>query len=186
MAAVAPCLVFPCKPKTLSHVASSVRCCTGALPRRSPVIKTLAFSSNLSSVAFPNGGTPIRALEKPKPMRRSVVCEAATTKKPDSASKRARQAEKRRIYNKAKKSELKTRMRKVFEELDILKKKTDAKAEEIRSVEELIAKAYSAIDKAVKSGTLHKNTGAHRKSRLARRKKTVEIHHGWYIPAVTA
>ncbi|PKU88064.1 30S ribosomal protein S20, chloroplastic [Dendrobium catenatum] len=45
-------------------------------------------------------------------MRRSVVCEAATTKKPDSASKRARQAEKRRIYNKAKKSEVKTRMRK--------------------------------------------------------------------------
>ncbi|PKU88063.1 hypothetical protein MA16_Dca019513 [Dendrobium catenatum] len=55
MAAVATCLVLPCKPKTLSHVASSVRCCTGALPRRFPVIKTLAFSSNLSSVAFPNG-----------------------------------------------------------------------------------------------------------------------------------
>ena len=123
---------------------------------------------------------------KPKPLRRSVVCEVAPKKEADSASKRARQAEKRRIYNKSKKSEIKTRMRTVFEELDALKKKTGAEAGEIRSVEELIAKAYSAIDKAVKSGTLHKNTGAHRKSRLARRKKAVEIHHGWYTPPATA
>ncbi|XP_020571188.1 30S ribosomal protein S20, chloroplastic-like [Phalaenopsis equestris] len=68
---------------------------------------------SLTSIAFPNGGAPIRALEKPKPLRRSVVCEVASKKKADSASKRARQAEKRRIYNKAKKSEMKTRMRKV-------------------------------------------------------------------------
>lgn len=46
-------------------------------------------------------------------MRRLVVCEVAPKKKADSAMKRARQAEKRRIYNKAKKSEAKTRMRKV-------------------------------------------------------------------------
>lgn len=111
------------------------------------------------------------------------VCEAAPAKKADSAAKRARQAEKRRIYNKSKKSEIKTRMRKVLEELDGLKKKTDAQSEEILKVEKLIAEAYSAIDKAVKSGTLHRNTGAHRKSRLARRKKAVEIHHGWYTPA---
>lgn len=44
--------------------------------------------------------------------RSSIVCEA-TTAKPDSAAKRARQAEKRRIYNKGKKSEVKTRMKKV-------------------------------------------------------------------------
>ncbi|KAK8959417.1 hypothetical protein KSP40_PGU015414 [Platanthera guangdongensis] len=75
---------------------------------------------------------------------------------------------------------------KVFKELDVLKKKVDAKAEEILSVEKLISEAYSAIDKAVKSGTLHKNTGAHRKSRLARRKKSVEIHHAWYTPTSTA
>ena len=49
-----------------------------------------------------------------KSMRRLVVCEATTPgKKPDSAQKRARQAEKRRIYNKSKKSEIKTRMKKV-------------------------------------------------------------------------
>lgn len=47
------------------------------------------------------------------PSRRSIVCEAVTTKKADSAAKRARQAEKRRVYNKAKKSEVRTRMKKV-------------------------------------------------------------------------
>lgn len=47
------------------------------------------------------------------PNRRSIVCEAVTTKKADSAAKRARQAEKRRVYNKAKKSEVRTRMKKV-------------------------------------------------------------------------
>ena len=41
------------------------------------------------------------------------MCEAAPTKKADSAAKRARQAEKRRIYNKSRKSEVKTRMKSV-------------------------------------------------------------------------
>nr|CAD1834453.1 unnamed protein product [Ananas comosus var. bracteatus] len=161
------------------------------VPVRSPSSASLAFSSNLSLIAFPNGGfgAPLRAVEKPKsppslPPRRSVVCEAAP-KKADSAAKRARQAEKRRIYNKARKSEIKTRMRKVLEALEVLKKKADAQAEEILPIEKLIAEAYSVIDKAVKVGTLHRNTGAHRKSRLARRKKAVEIHRGWYTPAAT-
>ena len=46
--------------------------------------------------------------------RYSVVCEAAPKSKVDSAAKRARQAEKRRIYNKARKSEIKARMKKVL------------------------------------------------------------------------
>lgn len=71
----------------------------------------------------------------------------------------------------------------VLEALEVLVKKSDAQAEEVIPVEKLIAEAYSAIDKAVKAGTLHRNTGARRKSRLARRKKAAEIHHGWYSPA---
>lgn len=47
-----------------------------------------------------------------RPLRSLIVCEAGT-KKADSAAKRARQAEKRRVYNKAHKSEIRTRMRKV-------------------------------------------------------------------------
>lgn len=43
------------------------------------------------------------------------MCEAtAPTKKADSAAKRARQSEKRRVYNKSKKSEARTRMKKVI------------------------------------------------------------------------
>ena len=49
----------------------------------------------------------------------------------------------------------------------MLKKKPDAASEEIVQVEKLIAEAYSVIDKAVEVGTLHRNTGARRKSRLA-------------------
>ncbi|GMY31884.1 30S ribosomal protein S20, chloroplastic [Fagus crenata] len=67
----------------------------------------------------------------------------------------------------------------VLEALDVLKKKPDAAFEEIVQVEKLIAEAYSVIDKAVKVGTLHRYTGARRKSWLAQRKKAVEIHHGW-------
>ncbi|CAN6680128.1 unnamed protein product [Malus baccata var. baccata] len=44
-----------------------------------------------------------------RPVRHSVVFEVAT-KKPDSAVKRDRQAEKMRIYDKSQKSEIKTRM----------------------------------------------------------------------------
>lgn len=73
-----------------------------------------------------------------------------------------------------------------MEALEGLKKKTDAQPDEIVSVEKLIGEAYSAIDKAVKVKALHKNTGARRKSRLARRKKAVEIHHGWYVPDAAA
>lgn len=143
--------------------------------------RSLSFSANTSLNLFSNGTVSLNPVRMP--FRRSIVCEAAPTKKADSAAKRARQAEKRRLYNKAKKSEAKTRMKTVLEALEALKKKPDAQSEEVVSVEKLIAQAYSAIDKAVKSGTLHRNTGARRKSRLARRKKAVEIHHGWYVPA---
>lgn len=74
----------------------------------------------------------------------------------------------------------------VLEALDDLKKKPEAQFEEVLPIEKLIAEAYSVIDKAIKVGTLHRNTGARRKSRLARRKKAVEIHHGWYTPAPAA
>lgn len=66
----------------------------------------------------------------------------------------------------------------------MLGKKSDAQPEDVLPIEKLIAEAYSAIDKAVKVGTLHRNTGARRKSRLARRKKAVEINRGWYTPVL--
>ncbi|OIW06091.1 hypothetical protein TanjilG_29847 [Lupinus angustifolius] len=141
---------------------------------------SLSFSNNLSHALFSQGSLSLSTVKNPT-QRLMVVCEV-TTKKADSAVKRARLAEKHRFYNKARKSEIRTRMRKVLEALEGLKKKPEAQAEEILSVEKLIGEAYSVIDKAVKAGTLHRNTGANRKSRLARRKKAVEIHRGWYTP----
>ncbi|GAB2277981.1 hypothetical protein Dimus_012682 [Dionaea muscipula] len=148
-------------------------------------LENLRISSNFSHSAFSKGCLSLSAVKRP--FSRLVVCEVAPMGKADSVEKRARQNEKRRLRNKSRKSEVKTRMKKVLESLDKLKKKSDAQSEEILPIEKLIAEAYSAIDKAVQVGTLHRNTGARRKSRLARRKKAIEIHHGWYIPtAATA
>eukprot|EP00250_Pteridium_aquilinum_P026471 c33059_g1_i1 orf=102-656(+) len=121
--------------------------------------------------------------------RSSVIVAAAATptkKKADSAVKRARQAEKNRIYNKARKSEITTRMKKVFVAIEGLKKQqTSASEEMLPPIESLISEAFSTIDKAVQVGTLHRNTGARRKSRLSRAKKTLEVQMGWYTPSPT-
>ena len=52
-------------------------------------------------------------------------------------------------------------------------------------VQEHMAAAYSKIDKAVKCGVLHRNNGARKKSRLAKRLKQYETAkaEGWRIKA---
>ncbi|KAE8713635.1 30S ribosomal protein S20 [Hibiscus syriacus] len=176
------CFTLQSKLKTIS-LKSNINSSSHALHQNLSAFNTLSFSNNLSHNIFSKGNMSFSTMNR-KPIHRSVVvCEAAPKKKADSAAKRARQAEKRRIYNKAKKSEVKTRMKKVLDALDVLRKKPEAEAKEIFPIEKLIAEAYSVIDKAVKVGTLHRNTGARRKSRLARRKKAAEMHHGWYTPA---
>ncbi|KAK1395578.1 30S ribosomal protein S20, chloroplastic [Heracleum sosnowskyi] len=177
MAASVQCLSSSCWPISSKFQSLSLKTDNSC----SSAFKPLGFSSNTSVNVFSTGFASIRPVERQ--LGKLIVCEAATTKKPDQAAKRARQSEKRRLYHKAHKSEVRTRMRKVLESLEVLRKKTDAQPEEVITVEKLIAEAYSVIDKAVKVGTLHRNTGARRKSRLARRKKAVEIHHGWYTPS---
>ncbi len=74
-----------------------------------------------------------------------------------SAIKRTRTTERNNLRNKTYKSAIKTAKNHV---LDSLKAK---------SKEEVIAnlsKAYSAIDRAVSKGVIHKNTAARKKSRL--------------------
>ncbi|KAF0921139.1 hypothetical protein E2562_039074 [Oryza meyeriana var. granulata] len=112
-----------------------------------------------------------------------VVCEATKTgKRPDSVKKRERQNERHRIRNHARKAEMRTRMKKVLKALEKLRKKADATPEDIVQIEKWISEAYKAIDKTVKVGAMHRNTGNHRKSMLARRKKAIEILRGWYVP----
>jgi len=70
-----------------------------------------------------------------------------------SQIKRNRQNEKRRLRNKAVRSDLKTRT-----------KNAGAEGAE----DETVRQAMKAIDKAAKKGVIHKNQAARRKSRLAK------------------
>ena len=75
-----------------------------------------------------------------------------------SAQKRHRQSLKRRMINRSRKSTIKT----------FTKKALVAAAASAPDAAELQRKAESLLDKAAKGSTLHKNTAARRKSRLAK------------------
>ncbi len=75
-----------------------------------------------------------------------------------SAQKRHRQSLKRRMINRSRKSTIKT----------FTKKALEAVAQNAENAQELQRKAESLLDKAAKGSTMHKNTAARRKSRLAR------------------
>eukprot|EP00246_Nothoceros_aenigmaticus_P013592 TRINITY_DN4762_c0_g1_i1.p1 TRINITY_DN4762_c0_g1~~TRINITY_DN4762_c0_g1_i1.p1 ORF type:complete len:216 (-),score=25.70 TRINITY_DN4762_c0_g1_i1:646-1242(-) len=138
-----------------------------------------SYSSSFSGMAL--GPRSHTALRLPRPcLVVKGLAAAPPTKKPDSAVKRARQAEKRRIYNKSRRSEMATRMKKVFVALEGLKKSAEPTQEALLPIEKLISEAFKIIDKSVKVGTIHRNKGANRKSRLCRAKKAVEIQLGWY------
>jgi len=74
-----------------------------------------------------------------------------------SALKRARQTTKRTVRNRANTSQLRTALRKFRTALEA-GKPADAKA--------AFSGTTSMIDKAIKKGLIHKNTGARYKSRL--------------------
>ncbi len=75
-----------------------------------------------------------------------------------SAQKRHRQSLKRRMINRSRKSTIKT----------FTKKAVAAVGAGAENAAELHRKAESLLDKAAKGSTLHKNTAARKKSRLAK------------------
>jgi small subunit ribosomal protein S20 len=77
-----------------------------------------------------------------------------------SALKRARQTEKRTANNRANTSQLRTSLRKLRQALQS-GDSAQAKAQ--------FSTTVSMIDKAVKKGVIHKNTGSRYKSRLSAR-----------------
>lgn len=89
-----------------------------------------------------------------------------------SAMKRAQIAERNRLRNKSYKSAVRTLIKSYFEAVDTYK--ANPSPEAMSNVNSRISLAYSKIDKAVKRGVLHRNTGARRKSRLANLLKTVD------------
>jgi len=77
-----------------------------------------------------------------------------------SSRKRVRQNERRRLRNKARRTEIKTQVRKFVDALAA--GKTDVAVAELK-------KAGILLDRAAGRGTVHRNTASRRKSRLARR-----------------
>jgi small subunit ribosomal protein S20 len=90
-----------------------------------------------------------------------------------SAKKRIQIAERNRLNNKSYKSAVKTLMKSYMEAVDAYK--ANPTSEALESVNSKQSLAYSKIDRAVKRGVLHSNTGARRKSKLAVALKKVTV-----------
>lgn len=82
-----------------------------------------------------------------------------------SSKKRIQIAERNRLRNRTYKSALRTLMKRCFSACQAYNQQPgdDARA----SVQSSMNAAFSKIDKAVKVGVLHRNTGANQKSRLS-------------------
>ena len=89
-----------------------------------------------------------------------------------SALKRIEIAERNRVRNKTYKSAVKTLMKKYFDAVENYARQPSP--ESLQEVQTRMSEAYSKIDKAVKRRVLHTNTGARKKSRLARVLKRVD------------
>ncbi|MDX2243164.1 MAG: 30S ribosomal protein S20 [Leptolyngbyaceae cyanobacterium bins.302] len=89
-----------------------------------------------------------------------------------SAIKRVQIAERNRLRNKSYKSAVKTLMKKCFAAVDSYA--ANPGSESMQAAQEQMSLAYSRIDKAVKTGALHRNTGARKKSRLMKALKKAE------------
>ena len=82
-----------------------------------------------------------------------------------SALKRARQTQKRTEDNRANTSRLRTALRKL---------RTTIQSGDAKQAQTAFGETVSVIDKAVKKGTIHKNTAARYKSRLSARVAAVK------------
>ncbi|MFQ4136350.1 30S ribosomal protein S20 [Nodosilinea sp. PGN35] len=89
-----------------------------------------------------------------------------------SALKRIEVAERNRLHNRSYKSAVKTLTKNYLAAVEV--HQANPSSDSLKQVESTMAAAYSKIDKAVKRGVLHPNTGARKKSRLARLLKAQE------------
>lgn len=120
------------------------------------------------------------------PSRRTlqvVAAEVQNKKRTPQPEKRAQLAEERRMYNKARKSLVASRIKKVIKLSEALVKTPDAAAEQVPTLEALVAEAYKSIDTAAVKGIIHPNTAARRKARIGKYKRQVLISAGLYTPS---
>jgi len=91
-----------------------------------------------------------------------------------SAIKRVQIAERNRLRNKSYKSAVKTLVKSYLAAVSSYA--ANPSPEAMQEVQQRMASAYSKIDKAVKRGVLHRNTGDRKKARLARALKQHETY----------
>jgi len=89
-----------------------------------------------------------------------------------SALKRIQIAERNRLHNRSYKSAIKTLTKSYLSALESYQ--ADPSNDKLTAVNVAMASVYSKIDKAVKRGVLHPNTGARKKSQIARALKAIE------------
>jgi small subunit ribosomal protein S20 len=89
-----------------------------------------------------------------------------------SAQKRIQIAERNRLHNRAYKSAIKTLTKSYLAAISAYQ--ADPTPESLEMVDTRMSAAYSKIDRAVKRGVLHRNTGARKKSNIARLRKAIE------------
>ena len=82
-----------------------------------------------------------------------------------SARKRIEIAERNRLHNRSYVSALRTLMKRCFSACESYGSEPGEPAK--KAVNDSLNAAFSKIDKAVKVGVLHRNNGAHQKSRLS-------------------
>ncbi len=81
-----------------------------------------------------------------------------------SSKKRIQIAERNRLENKSYKSAMRTLMKRCLTACTVYSQKPGEEAKQ--ALQTSMNTAFSKIDKAVKRGVLHRNNGAHQKSRL--------------------
>ncbi|KAI8106003.1 hypothetical protein M9434_000581 [Picochlorum sp. BPE23] len=138
-----------------------------------PQVVSGGFSSALA-------GQKINAVSRVSPV---AATGRLTIEAKQNSLKRQRTTERNRMYNKSRKSEIATRMKKVFTALEEFKGNPPKSESDLEPVSTLMSEAYQVIDKAVVKGILHRNTAARRKARLAKARKYVLVEAGLYTPA---
>jgi len=83
-----------------------------------------------------------------------------------SAIRQARRSLRRKAINKKNKSILRTEIKKL---------RTAIEKKDRKKAEEQMPQTFSIIDKSIKKGTIHKNTGNRYKSRLSRQVELINL-----------
>jgi small subunit ribosomal protein S20 len=89
-----------------------------------------------------------------------------------SSIKRIEIAERNRLRNRSYKSAVRTLMKRFFSAADAYAAAPTPEA--MQDVQQRLSVAYAKIDKAIKRGAMHTNTGARKKARLSRALKAIE------------